>query len=461
MSNIERTQRAERGGRLVPPVLGRDAGSTLSRRAALVRLGTALPIVLGGLPGFWRSASAAPAGLPLTPADDRFLEDLERTTFRFFWECADPRTGLVKDRSRATEPDAREIASIAATGFGLTALCIADQRRWLEPGQARERARATLRFLRETLPHEHGFYFHFVNWRTGERAWKCELSSIDTALLLCGVLTCRQHFADADIRRSAGEIYDRVDWRWMMQGGPFLLHGWKPESGFLKARWDTYCEHSMLYLLALGANQHPIPAEAWHAWKRPPFEYAGFRYINPRAPLFIHQFSHAWFDFRDRRDCHTDYFENSVKATKAHRQFCLSLRDKFPHFSNDVWGITASDSAKGYVAWGGPPAQGPLDGTLVPCAAGGSLPFLPGECLRCLRTLQDRYGERAWKHFGFVDAFNPATGWFAPDVIGIDAGITLLMAENARTGFVWRTFMKNEEAQRAMAKAGFSEAVPK
>jgi hypothetical protein len=391
----------------------------------------------------------------LSAADHAFLDEVERASFRFFWESARPETGLVKDRSQADGQDTREVASIAATGFGLTALCIADERRFMPRGEVRNRVLATLRFLWDQLPQEHGFYYHFINFRTGERLWKCELSSIDTGILLCGVLTCGQHFQEPAIRDLAKKIYERVDWAWMMAGRPWLSHGWKPESGFLKSSWDNYCELMMLYLLGMGSPTHPIPPETWSAWKRPWFEYEGIRYVNPSAPLFIHQYSHAWFDFRGKRDAFTDYFENSVLATKAHRLFCIRLRERFPHFGEDLWGITASDSARGYRAWGGPPEQDKLDGTLVPAAAGGSLSFLPRECISVLRNMRDRFGERVWKRYGFVDAFNPETEWFAPDVIGIDAGITLLMAENARSQFVWKTFMKNKDVQAGMARAGF------
>ena len=388
-------------------------------------------------------------------AEDQFLDELERACALFFWEAADLTTGLVKDRSKADGPDAREVASAAATGFGLTALCIAHQRGYLERKGIQARVLATLGFLWEGLPQEHGFYYHFINMRTGERTWKCEVSSIDSAILLCGVLTCRQYFGQPEIRRLAKRIYERVDWPWLLTEDNFISHGWKPENGFLKSRWDEYSELMMIYLLAMGSGTHPVPAETWHTWKRPLFEYEGLRYINPNAPLFIHQYSHAWFDFRGQRDRYADYFENSVTATKAHRLFCLNLRDRFPRFSEELWGITASDSAQGYVAWGGPPALGKLDGTLVPCAAGGSLPFLPKETVRVLRVMRERFGDRTWKRYGFVDAFNPHTDWFNPDVIGIDVGITMLMAENARTGFVWETFMKNDEARMGMQRAGF------
>jgi hypothetical protein len=394
-----------------------------------------------------------------TSADEQFLDELERAGCLFFVEQADPRTGLVKDRNRADDPnDPRQVASIAATGFGLTAMCIGAERGWVPRANAQAQVLRTLQFLYNKLPQEHGFFFHFIDARTGERVWKCELSSIDTAILLCGVLTCRQFFADAELRRLARQIYERVDWPWLLDADQVLRHGWKPESGFLKARWDTYCELMMLYLLALGSPTHPIPPEAWHAWKRPSFEYAGIRYINPAAPLFVHQYSHAWFDFRHQRDRYADYFENSVQATRAHRLFCLDLRKRFPQFGEELWGISASDSAKGYVAWGGPPEHGPLDGTCVPCAAGGSIPFLPVETVRVLRAMRERFGSKIWRRYGFVDAFNPHTGWVAPDVIGIDVGITLLMAENARSGLVWKTFMRNAEARRGMELAGFGAA---
>jgi len=188
-------------------------------------------------------------------------------------------------------------------------------------------------------------------------------------------------------------------------------------------------------------------------------KFQEFEYISGRDPLFTHQFSHAWFDFRHQRDAYADYFSNSVIATEAHKRFCVSLRHEFPDYSASLWGISASDSASGYQAWGGAPPLGRLDGSVVPCASGGSLPFLGHDCLRVLRTIRERY-PKAWGRYGFVDAFNPLTGWYDPDVLGIDQGITMLMAENLRSGFVWSTFMKNEEMQRAMEKAGFKASAP-
>jgi hypothetical protein len=387
--------------------------------------------------------------------DDELLDEIQRASFEFFWSEADPATGQVKDRALANGHDTRKVASIAATGFALTALCIADRRGYRRQSDLKERVRTTLKFLVGRMPHVHGFFYHFVDMSTGRRLWNCELSSIDTAILLCGVLTARQHFADAEIQDLATSIYDRVDWPWMMNGGTTLSMGWKPESGFLEGRWNHYCELMMMYLLAIGSSTHPIPASAWEAWSRPVIHYQGIEYISGNDPLFTHQYSHAWFDFRKQRDAHTDYFENSIKATKAHKLFCQSLRDRFSDYSEELWGISASDFSGGYTAWGGPPQMGPIDGSIVPCAAGGSLPFLFEDCVRVLRTIRTRFGNRAWTRYSFVDAFNPLAGWYDPDVIGIDLGITMLMAENHRSGFVWQTFMKNPEAQAAMKSVGF------
>jgi hypothetical protein len=268
------------------------------------------------------------------------------------------------------------------------------------------------------------------------------------------VLTCREYFY-GEVGELAVEIFNRIDWRWLSEDTQVLPHGWKPEAGFLPYRWDNYSEMMMMYLLGMGSSTYPLPPETWSAWKRTLFEYDGIRYIGSFAPLFVHQYSQAWFDFREKADHYADYFRNSITATEVHRQFCIDLAGRFPDYSDDLWGITASDSTRGYVVWGGPPSTGPIDGTVVPAAAGGSLPFLPEAAMRVLRTMRKRYGINAWCRYGFVDAFNPLTNWYDSDVIGIDLGIIMLMAENVRNGFVWQTFMRNPEARRGMERAGF------
>ncbi|HEX2269411.1 MAG TPA: glucoamylase family protein [Pyrinomonadaceae bacterium] len=410
------------------------------------------------------STSTVSAQRTLTPDDEVFLNDLQQRLFKYFWEQADPQTGIVLDRARADgsalDENHRNVGSIAATGFGLSALCIASERRWIESTQAVERARTTLRFFAERAFQQRGWFYHWIDTKTGERRWNSEISSIDTALLLAGVLTAGQCFAnDPEIPRLAAKIYRRVDFRWMLNGDPLLLsHGWKPESGFLHPRWDTYSEDLILYLLAIGSPSFSISPRSWYALWKDRYRYAGYSYFTTiGVPLFMHQYSHAWVDFRGRRETQgdrIDYFQNSVNATLAHRIFCINLAHAFPGYGPDIWGITASDSAKGYLAWGGPPRDPDIDGTVVPAAAGGSLMFTPELSVKALRRMREKYGDRIYGRYGFVDAFNPNTKWVNPDVIGIDQGIILLSAENARTGAVWRWFMKNPEIPLAMRRVG-------
>lgn len=409
---------------------------------------------LSGLP---LALSAAAASRRLSKEEDRFLEDLSHRSFQFFWEQADPGTGLVRDRALAdnASPDARPTASSAATGFGLTGLCIACERGWITRSQARDRNLATLRYYAEKAIHEHGWFYHFVDSATGARRRTTEVSDIDTALLLAGIITAREYFhQDAEIVRLAQAIWDRIDFKWMMNGHPALLSmHWKPEDGFSKNYWDHHCEAGIMYLLGIAAKNNPLPVESWHAWRRPIVTYGGHTYISGASPLFVHQYSQAWIDFRGKREKqspHTNWFDNSVEATLAHRQFCIDLRTKFPGYSETIWGITASDSAKGYKAWGGPPAKGPIDGSVVPCAAGGSLMLAPQVCLPALMEMRRVFGDRIYKRYGFVDAFHPTNGWTDGDVLGIDAGITLLSAENLRSGNVWKWFMRNRQIQHGM-----------
>lgn len=244
----------------------------------------------------------------------------------------------------------------------------------------------------------------------------------------------------------------------MLGGGETLRMAWWPERGFGDAAWDHYSEHMILQLLALGSPTHPLPPApeaAWHAWRREPVvEYEGMTFLA-YPPLFVHQFSHAWVDFRGVRDDYADYWQNSVLATRAHRLMCMKLSERFAHFGPKLWGITSSDYEHGYTAWGGPPQTANIDGTVAPCAAAGSMPMLPAECIETLTHMKKEYGDRIWKRYGFVDAFNPAAGWVARDVIGIDKGITLLMIENHRSGSVWKWFMANPEMKHAMKIAGF------
>jgi hypothetical protein len=436
----------------------------LVARCALASVTAALAAAAGPGTEGALSATTAPqhtgrAAAVFSPADEALLDALQRAAFQFFVEQSDPGTGLVRDRARADGSPSEGKASIAASGFALSAWAIGAERGWIDRRAAIERCRTALRFLATKAPRVHGFFYHFMDMRTGKRAWNCELSNIDTGLFLAGAITAREYFHDPEITALVDGLYHDVDWNWFLNGGTTFAIGWHEDAGFSRFRWMRYSELMMLTLLGLGAADHPIPAEAWAAWGRGPVgDYAGYHYIQYPS-LFVHQFTHAYIDFRGLRDAYADYHRNSVLATLAQRQFCADLATEFPTWSTDLWGLTASDSATGYKGgWGGPPRTYDdigLDGTLAPCAAAGSVTFTPEESMTVLHSMRSAYGDRIWKHYGFVDAFNPETGWVGPDVIGIDLGIELLQAENARTGFVTSVFMQAPEVRRGLARAGF------
>jgi len=404
------------------------------------------------------SGSSQP-GYTLNASEQSFVAELEQRAFLYFDEQTDAVTGLTRDRAPADGSAAKAPASIAATGFALTAWCIADQHGWLPAGEARHRVLKTLEFVATQAPHEHGWLYHFMDARDGHRVWKCEASTIDTALFLQGALGAREYFNDREVNELVNAIYARIDWRWALNGGTTLSHGWRPETGFIANRWDSYAEMLGLYLLGIGAPGEALPASTWQAWKRGPVvNYAGRTFIQC-APLFTHQYTQAWFDFRGLRDGDFDYWQNSVDATLAQREWCASRAMDFPGWSRELWGVTACDTSRGYKAQGGPfGSADKVDGTLAPCAPGGSLPFAPQECLAALQEMRTLGGVQVWGRYGFADAFNPQTGWVSSDVIGIDVGITLIMAENLRSGFVWEHFMQAPEVRRAIRLAGFAPA---
>jgi hypothetical protein len=415
------------------------------------------------------------AALGASADDDPFLDDLSRRCFRYFWEQSDPHTGITRGRSRADGSpypvERRDVGSTGDTGFGITAMCIGAERGWITRAQARERVRNTLKAYADgPVANEHGWFYHWINIVTGERTGatfdsarlaapegknlkrpRSEVSTSDSTWLVAGALTARQYFhGDSEITALATRIYERMDYQWMRNGHPTLLaHGWMPESGFLEARYEKYCQLAAMYLLGIASPTHALKPESWYAWERNPSEYGGFRYIGSSL-LWTYQYPFAWFDLRDRAERRTgiDWFANSATATRAHRKFCIDLG-----YSDSLWGVTSSLSKGGYKAWGGPPKRGAVDGTVVPCAAAGSLMFTPELSLTALRAMKEKFGEKAYGRYGFADAFHPATGWVAEDVIGLDVGITLLAAENLRSGNVWKWFMANPEAQRALELA--------
>lgn len=424
-------------------------------------------------------AALPPAPLPVVRSDEEFLDVLQRTAFQYFWEHANPDNGLVRDRSTPTSK-----CSIAATGFGLSALPVGIDRGWITRAAGRARVLTTLRTLArlpqgpaaEDVAGHRGWFYHFLEMETGLRAWKCELSSIDTALLLAGVLDAAQYFTDpqpdeVEIRRLASLLLERVDWHWMRNGADSLSMGWHPEKGFIGTHWVGYNEAMILYLLGLGVEKEPLEASAWAAWT------SGYVWTTQYGqsfvefpPLFGHQYSHVWVDFRGLADPWLqargiDYFENSRRATLAQHAYALDNPMGWQGYGPFAWGLTACDGPgrgrfRDYSARGAPPVEFD-DGTLAPTAVGASVPFAPDICLPTLRHYFDAFGDRLWTRYGFRDAFNLEANWWGPDVLGIDQGPILLMLENHRTGRVWSRVTRHPVIQRGLRRAGFQPVLPR
>ena len=400
----------------------------------------------------------------------QFLEDLQSRCYRFFVEAADPNTGLVSDRAAVDGSWYSTHASSAACGFAMAAHAAAAEAGWVPRAEAADRCRLTLESLVDKAEHVNGFVYHFFDRRDGRRMMDCEASSIDTALMIAGSISAATTFADDKrIVELADYLYRRVDWQFMLGDNNLLYMGWNPETGMLPHQWDTYSELIILVLLAIGAPANAIPGECWQAWRREPvldFEGTGFLTY---PPLFVHQYPMAFFDFRGYRSpSGRSYWDNAVTAHRAQIAFMTELGrrnpDQFGHYGPNLWGLTSSDSAEGYRDWGGPyeagrfePDRG-IDGSVVPSAAAGGLPIVPNESVRTLTYQRDKFGDLVYGKYGFVNVFHPEKRWAGNDVIGIDTGISLLQAENLRTGGVWDAFMRHPAAKQALQKSGFSPA---
>ncbi|MBN1688094.1 MAG: hypothetical protein JW893_03250 [Candidatus Omnitrophica bacterium] len=388
-------------------------------------------------------------------SNDDLLETISRSAFDYFVYERNKKTGLVKDRAHNFRRGAQSSqASIASTGFALTAYAVGVERNWIDYGTARQITEQTLSFFLQFADQERGFFYHFLEPETGRRAYRSELSPIDTALFLAGALFAAEYYDDVTIRDLAVRIYERVDWDWMLHGGETFALAWSPEEGFDKRRWDHYSELMIMYLLAVGSPTHPIPASSWHAIARPVGSYGGYRLIQ-MPPLFTHQYSHIWIDFRDQHDDYADYFQNSVNASLANRAFVIDQAARYESYGPNSWGLTACDGPVGYRAYGAPPGWANHDGTIAPTGCGASIVFTPKESIACLRYLYENLGDRLWGNYGFSDSFNLDKSWFGSDVIGIDQGALLLMIENYRSGFIWRVMKENRSLQFAMDQVGF------
>jgi hypothetical protein len=377
-------------------------------------------------------------------SDDEFLDRVEKDTFRFFWEEVNEKNGLIRDSSNKWAP-----SSIASVGFGLVAICVAQSRGWITYKEAYDRILTTLITFRDKVPNEHGFFYHWIDMKTAKRAWSSEVSSIDTSLFLAGALFAAEYFKGTKIERVAFSIYERVEWPWMLNKKNVLNMGWKPEEGFLPYYWDTYSELMIIYALAIGSPTYPISPETWYNWKRPVGEYKGYRLVYcSTGSLFTYQYAHAWIDFRDLDDKGINWWQNSIEAVKANRQFCIDNKDKFKTYEENVWGITASTGPDGYKGYGAKPGAGFHDGTICPAAVGGSIALMPEISIKTLKYMYKKYGKKIYGKYGFKDAFNVDRNWFSNEYLGISEGIILLMIENYRSGLVWEYFNRAQPIRK-------------
>ena len=416
------------------------------------------------------------------------LQELQRVSFNYFLHETNPVNGLVCDKSAPDWP-----ASIAATGLALASYPVGVERGFMTRSAAVERTLTTLRFFWNSPQGQEpdatgyrGFYYHFLNMQTGRRAWQCELSTVDSAFLLAGALTAKSYFygASADeqeIRTLADALYRRADWHWALNGGPTITHGWKPESGFLEYRWEGYDEALLLYMLGLGSPTHPLPESSYAAWTSTYSWERQYGYDHLYSgPLFTHQLSHVWIDFRGIQDAYMrdkgiDYFENSRRATFVQQQYAIDNPLKFASYGQHCWGLTASEGpgpttlkVKGvlrtffdYVGRGVP--YGPDDGTLAPWAVAASLPFAPEIVLPTLDFCihQAKLTER--NPYGFKGSFNPTypvedngpSGWVSQWHFGLNQGPIVLMIENYRTGLPWQLMRNCEFVALGLRRAGF------
>lgn len=465
-------------------------------------------LLLGGVSLY--AASAMPAlAYPVATQKGRIgqhqvdpvIDDVQARTFRYFWEKADPHTGLVPDRYPS--PSA---ASVAAVGFALTAYPIGAERGYVSRHEAAQRVLTTLRFLyrapqgpqpRGTTGHR-GFFYHFLEMKTGQRCGHSELSTVDTALLMAGVLFCQSYFDqeendEQEIRLLAELIYRRVDWPWMQVRYPAICHGWSPEGGFMRYDWRGYNEAMLVYLLALGSPTYPVDASAWSAWTSTYDSAWSSRFGQPHlafGPLFGHQYCQTWVDFRGLQDAYLrmrgiDYFENNRRAVYAQRAYAITNPHDWKGYGADVWGITACDGPgnatftyrgearkfRGYWARGAAGSQDCDDGTLAPTALVASISFAPEIVIPALHETKRRFGQHIYSDYGFLDAFNPSFdfdvpphhgrhipgfGWVGSDYIGIDQGPIVAMIENHRSELVWRTMRTNPHLRQGLNQAGFT-----
>ena len=471
-----------------------------ARRRWLWRAGMVSLSGLGALSSACQSmgpASDAVSGSGSADAN-AMLDDLERRTFNFFWETTDASSGLAPDRWPTPS-----FCSVAAVGFALTGVCVGVSRGWITRAQGRDRVLTTLKTFRDapqgpqasgTAGHQ-GFFYHFLDMGTGTRFARCELSTVDTALLLAGMLCCQSYFDGSDtdesrLRAQVDDIYARVDWSWAQVRPPLIGHGWHPETGFIASDWKAYDESMLVYLLALGSPGKALDRSAWDAWTSGLNAAWGQEYGQSYVrfpPLFGHQFTPCWVDLRGVQDDFMrgkgmDYFENSRRATLAQRAYAIANPQGWAGYGADIWGVSACDGpadvvrdfggrSRKFISYAGRGMGLYDDGTIAPYAAGSSIAFAPEVVVPALTAMKQRYGSEIYGRYGFVDAFNPSfaftdvklthgriapgVGWVDTDHLGIDQGPLLAMLGNYRGEVVWQAMRRNAHLRRGLERAGF------
>jgi hypothetical protein len=462
---------------------------TAMRRAALLIFLTLVACV----------SNAADRTRAIPSSNEALLDDVEKRSFHYFWDLADPTTRLIPDR--APTPS---FSSIAAVGFGLTAYCIGAEHGYVTREAAANRTLATLRSLlamkqgpaARGVSGYKGFFYHFLDMHSAERFETVELSTVDTSLLIAGALFCQSYFdhdnpTEASIRSAAEVLYGRIEWPWEQVRPPAISMGWTPEGGFHTYDWKGYNEAMIVVILALGSPTHPVGAGAWTEYTKTD-RWETF-YGQPHivfAPLFGHQYSHVWIDFRGIQDATMrahgiDYFENSRRATVAQHAYSVDNPNKWRDYSDSIWGLSACDGPMdatvtidgrqrtfhSYTARGATAGDVRDDGTIAPTAAASSIAFTPELSIPAIRDMSRRYGSNLYSTYGFLDAFNPtlrnaeqlkhghvvpSQGWFDVDYLGIDEGPIVAMIENYRSGLVWKTMRRNPHIVRGLKRAGFT-----
>jgi len=396
------------------------------------------------------------------------LDTIQHTAFNFFWNEANPANGLIRDRSQSGAP-----CSIASVGFGVSAICIGVDHGWLSRSAASDRVLTTMKTFwygpqgdGDGYIGEWGLFYHFLDMTTAKRTWSSELSTIDTALLLAGIIDAKQYFDGSDptetaIRGFADSIYQRMNWDLMRNYHPGILLGYMPGTGFTGyGQWIGYSEASIMYILAMGSPTHPVDYSGWQTWTSGYVwaNYYGYQYVV-FPPLFGHQYSQCWLDLRNIADDYMrtkgiTYFENSRRATLAQRAYAIDNPMGHTGYSDSLWGLTASDTPTGYNARGAPPPQSD-DGTISPTAPVSSIAFAPETVIPVIRNMWNAYRTKLWTQYGFRDAFNLNVNWWDSDIIGIDQGPMIIMIENYLNQSVWKRFMKNPDVRRGLQMAGF------